>query len=132
MYGLNIIVLIILAACIFPYIFSAIARKSAGYRAKIHGHPREFMAQATGFAARANAVQYNSFENLPLFLVAILMAEYLVVPPFYTIVLGIAYLCLRVLYGIFYLLNWSALRSVMWLLATLCPVTLLLLCVKIS
>ena len=43
---------------------------------KIHG----VLAKTTGLAARANAVQQNSFERLPLFIAALLMAEYMVVP----------------------------------------------------
>ncbi len=131
MHSLKIIIMIILAACFLPYVFSTIARISSGYQAKQHGNLRDYLAQSTGLAARANAVQQNSFEGLPLFLTAVLVADYLVVPATYIIILGIAYLVLRVIYGICYLANWSNMRSIIWLLATLCPVALLVLCIKL-
>ena len=58
--------------------------------------PREFLAQATGVAARAHAAQLNSFESLPLFVAAVLMAEYMVVPDHVVIKLSLAYLLLRI------------------------------------
>ncbi|MEK5782113.1 MAPEG family protein, partial [Acinetobacter baumannii] len=83
-------------------------------------------------ASRANAAQQNSFESLPLFIASILMAEYMVVPQSLVMTFGIAYLVFRVIYGICYLANWSTLRSIVWLLSLLCPITLLLLIIKIS
>ena len=130
MHSLNMTIIIILVACFLPYIFSTIARLSSGYSAKKHGHPREYMNQATGLAARANAAQQNSFEGLPLFLAAMLLADYLVVRDSFVILLGAAYIVLRIVYGICYLANWGSLRSVVWLLATACPVLLLILCMK--
>ncbi|MCH4247671.1 MAPEG family protein [Acinetobacter populi] len=132
MHSLNIIIMIILAACLLPYIFTVIARMSAGYNPKLHDNPRTFLENATGLAARANAVQKNSFEGLPLFIAAMLMADYLVVPDYLVILLGIAYLFFRVIYGLCYLANLSRLRSVFWLLATLCPILLLILCIKLN
>lgn len=128
MHSLNIIITIILIACLLPYVFAIIARKSSGYDVKLHDNPRVFVNQATGLAARANAVQQNSFEGLPLFIAAILMADYLVIPDHFVIRLGVAYLVFRVLYGISYLANVQTLRSIFWLLSILCPITLLLIC----
>ncbi len=56
-------------------------------------------------AARANAVQQNSFESLPLFIAAVLMAEYMVIPQVVVMMFGIAYIVLRIIYGICYLAN---------------------------
>ena len=130
MHSLNIIIMIILAACLLPYLFTVIARISSGYHPKVHGNPREFLARAQGLAARANAAQQNSFEGLPLFIAAVLMADYLIVPDFFVIVLGAAYLVLRLVYGLCYLANLQTLRSIVWILATLCPVTLLIICMR--
>jgi len=108
-----------------------IAKKSAGFSEKDNQYPREFLAKSTGLSIRATAVQPNSFESLPLFIAAILMAEYMVVPQTLVMTFGIAYLVFRVLYGICYLANWATLRSIVWLLSILCPVALLLLIIKI-
>lgn len=130
MHSLNTIIIIILTACLMPYIFSIIARIASGYDSKIHDNPRVHVNNAKGLAARANAVQKNSFEGLPLFLTAILLADYLVIPDDLVIKLGIAYLVLRAIYGVCYLTGQNALRSIFWLLATLCPVLLLFICMR--
>lgn len=131
MHSLNTIIIIILVACLLPYIFSIIARIASGYDSKLHDNPRDHVNGAKGLAARANAVQKNSFEGLPLFLTAILLADYLVIPDHLVIQLGIAYLVLRLIYGICYLMNIKALRSIIWLLSTLCPIMLLFICMRL-
>ena len=132
MHSISGVIYLILAACLLPYVFTLIAKKSAGFRAKDNQNPRAFLEKSTGLASRANAAQQNSFESLPLFISSILMAEYMVVPQSLVMTFGIAYLVFRVIYGICYLANWSTLRSIVWLLSLLCPITLLLLIIKIS
>ncbi len=121
---------IILAACLLPYAFTMIAKLSGGFTLRDNQNPREFLAKSMGLAARANAVQQNSFESLPLFLTSVLMAEYLVTPAVITYYLSIAYLVLRLLYGLAYLTNLATLRSILWLLSMACPILLLLLSVR--
>jgi len=132
MQSISGIIYLILGACLLPYVFTIIAKKSAGFRAKDNQNPRAFLAQTEGLASRANAVQQNSFESLPLFIAAVLMAEYMVVPQKLIMTFGIAYLICRVIYGICYLKNWASLRSIVWLLSILCPVSLLLLIIKLT
>lgn len=120
------IIFLILIACLLPYAFTIIAKVAGGFKAKDNQNPREFMAKTSGLAARAHAAQQNSFESLPLFIASILMAEYMVVPQSITMMLGIAYLVLRVIYGLCYLANLSTLRSVIWFLSMACPILLLL------
>ncbi|MDM1781691.1 MAPEG family protein [Acinetobacter sp. 10FS3-1] len=131
MYSISGIIYLILAACLLPYVFTFIAKKSAGFSAKDNQNPRAFLDKATGLASRAHAAQQNSFESLPLFIAAILLAEYMVISQKLVMTFGIAYLVFRVLYGICYLANWATLRSIVWLLSVLCPITLLLLIIKI-
>lgn len=112
MHSLNIIILIILVACLLPYVFAFIARMTSSYDAKIHDSHRQVVEQSQGITRRADAVQKNSYEGLPLFIAAMLIADYLVVPDFFVVTLGIAYLILRVIYGLCYLANFNRLRSV--------------------
>ena len=70
--------------------------------------------------------------NVPLFIGAILVAEYMVIPQFYIMTLGIAYIILRIIYGICYLVNWATLRSIIWTLSMLCPVCLLLITIVLN
>ena len=126
------IIYLILIACLLPYVFTVIAKKTAGFKGRDNQNPRDFLAKTTGLAARANAAQQNSFESLPLFIAAILMAEYMVVPQTVIMTFGIAYIVLRIVYGICYLANWATLRSIVWILSLLCPICLLLLTIKLT
>ena len=126
------IIYLILIACLLPYVFTVIAKKTAGFKGRDNQNPRDFLAKTTGLAARANAAQQNSFESLPLFIAAILMAEYMVVPQAVIMTFGIAYIVLRIVYGICYLANWATLRSIVWILSLLCPICLLLLVIKLT
>ncbi|TCM71141.1 putative MAPEG superfamily protein [Acinetobacter calcoaceticus] len=130
MYGIDGIVYLILIACLLPYIFTIIAKAVGGFNAKDNQNPREFLAKTSGLAARAHAAQQNSFESLPLFIAAILMAEYMVVPQYLTMMLGGAYIILRIIYGMCYLANLSTLRSVIWFLSMACPILLLVMIVR--
>ena len=130
MAGIDGIIYLILIACILPYVFTIIAKVAGGFTLADNQNPREFLAKTTGFSARANAVQQNSFESLPLFIAAILMAEYMVIPQHLIMMLGIAYIVLRIIYGICYLANISTLRSIIWFLSMACPVLLLLMIIR--
>ncbi len=132
MQSISGIIYLILIACLLPYIFAVIAKMAGGFRAQDNQNPREFLSKTTGLAARANAVQQNSFEGLPLFIAAILIAEYMVLPQQITMIFGIAYIVLRVVYGLCYLANWATLRSIVWFMAISCPVLLLLLVIKLT
>lgn len=131
MSGIDGIIYLILIACLMPYVFTIIAKTAGGFKLKDNQNPREFLAKSNGLVARANAVQQNSFESLPLFIAAILMAEYMVLPQSFTMMLGIAYLVLRAIYGVCYLCNLSTLRSIIWFLSMACPILLLIAVIRI-
>ena len=132
MQSISGIIYLILIACLLPYVFAVIAKMAGGFRAQDNQNPREFLSKTKGLAARANAVQQNSFEGLPLFIAAILIAEYMVLPQSIVMTFGIAYVVLRVIYGLCYLANWATLRSIVWFMALSCPVLLLLLVIKLT
>ena len=132
MQSISGIIYLILIACLLPYVFTIIAKKAAGFKARDNQNPREFLGKITGLAARAHAVQQNSFESLPLFIAAILMAEYMVVQQTVIMTFGMAYIVFRMMYGICYLANWATLRSIVWLLSLLCPICLLILVIKLT
>ena len=132
MQSISGIIYLILIACLLPYVFAVIAKMAGGFRGKDNQNPREFLSKTTGLAARANAVQQNSFEGLPLFIAAILIAEYMVLSQGIIMTFGIAYIVLRVIYGLCYLFNLATLRSIVWFMALSCPVLLLLLVIKLT
>lgn len=132
MQSISGIVYLIIIACLLPYVFAVIAKMAGGFKREDNQNPREFLAKTTGLAARANAVQQNSFESLPLFIAAVLMAEYMVIPQVVVMMFGIAYIVLRIIYGICYLANWATLRSIVWMLSLLCPICILLMVIKLT
>ncbi|MCD0186954.1 MAPEG family protein [Acinetobacter sp. PW68] len=132
MQSISGIVYLIIIACLLPYVFTVVAKIAGGFKREDNQNPREFLAKTTGLAARANAVQQNSFESLPLFIAAVLMAEYMVIPQVVVMMFGIAYIVLRIIYGICYLANWATLRSIVWMLSLLCPICILLMVIKLT
>ncbi|NLN57082.1 MAG: hypothetical protein GX151_03835 [Gammaproteobacteria bacterium] len=132
MQSISGVVYLIIIACLLPYVFTVVAKMAGGFKSEDNQNPREFLAKTTGLAARANAVQQNSFESLPLFVAAVLMAEYMVIPQVVVMMFGIAYIVLRITYGICYLANWATLRSIVWILSLLCPICILLMVIKLT
>lgn len=132
MQSISGIVYLIIIACLLPYVFTVVAKMAGGFKREDNQNPREFLAKTTGLAARAHAVQQNSFESLPLFIAAVLMAEYMVIPQVVVMMFGIAYIVLRIIYGICYLANWATLRSIVWMLSLLCPICILLIVIKLT
>ena len=54
---------------------AAYAKKRAGFRRKDNHNPREFLAQASGKAARANAAQQNGYEIFAPYAAAVIIAH---------------------------------------------------------
>lgn len=121
---LHIAIKAMLVACLLPFLFSALAKIVGGFRFKDNANPREFLEKTTGMAARLNAAQKNSFENLPIFLVSVMVAMDNFVPQNVINVLAWTYILLRLGYGLAYAMNASLLRSVLWLLSLVCCVML--------
>ena len=119
-------------ASLLPFSFAMFAKLAAGFKLQDNQNPRQFLAKAEGLAARANAVQMNSFEGLPLFLAAVLMAQQMFVSQAMINQLAVAYVVLRVVYGVAYLTNLATFRSVIWLLGLACPILLLVAAARIS
>lgn len=117
-------------ACMLPYVWAIIAKKLGGFGASDNQNPRAFLAKLDGMAARANAVQANSFEGLPIFLAGVWVASYCFVPQ--VLINGYAwgYVVLRVLFGVCYLANWAILRSVVWALSLACSLMLYVLAMR--
>lgn len=132
MHNISGIVYLILVACLLPYLFAILAKMVGGFKTQDNENPRLFLEKTTGLASRANAVQQNSFESLPLFIASILLAEYMVINQFLIMKIGILYILLRIIYGICYLANWARLRSTIWLLSMACPIYLLILVIRLT
>ena len=100
--------------------------KLGGYN---NNHPREQQSNLTGFGARALAAHKNAFESVILFAPAVILALATNNMQQTIVVLAVVHVIARVLYNIFYLLNISLLRSIVWAIATLCSFAIVFQCI---
>jgi uncharacterized MAPEG superfamily protein len=102
----------VLIAGLLPY--AATLSAKIGARGFDNRNPREWLAAQTGFRARANAAQHNSFEAFPLFAAAVLVAHLAAAPQPRVDLLANTFVISRVLYLAFYVADLSTLRSLAW------------------
>lgn len=105
----------ILVAALMPYACFGIAvnrsRGSDGRRVRDNRSPRDFPSIIQGTAKRAWGAQLNSFESLPVFAAAVIVAYLAHTPQQQIDALAVAWVVLRVAYIAFYLTDRAALRS---------------------
>lgn len=125
----------ILLAAMLPIVCAGIAksgmmnkpRKDGGYD---NHDPRSWLARQGDWRARANNAQANSFEALPFFFAAVIVAHQLKAVQLSLDVLAVAFVLLRVAYIYLYIADRAAMRSLVWTLAFLVNVTILFLGVR--
>ncbi|MGK8251806.1 MAPEG family [Moraxella lacunata] len=130
-YDTHYAIVALMVACVLPFVFAFLAKMVSGFDFKTDNqNPRAFLAQTTGLSARLNAVQANSFESLPIFIGAVLVAMYCFVPQ--NVVNGMAwlYVVLRLIYGVAYAMNLATFRSVVWGLSLVCCLQLFYFAIK--
>ncbi|MCE7033413.1 MAPEG family protein, partial [Lysobacter sp. GX 14042] len=100
----------VLAAAVLPYVWTVIA-KGSGKRFD-NKDPRGWLQrQDNPRTARANAAQLNAFEAFPAFAASVLMAQLAGVDPGRAALLALVFVALRILHGIFYVVDLDKLRS---------------------
>ncbi len=125
----------ILIAAMLPIVCAGIAksgmmnkpRKDGGYD---NHDPRSWLARQGDWRARANNAQANSFEALPFFFAAVIVAHQLKAVQLSLDLMAVAFVLLRVAYIYLYLVDRAALRSLVWALAFLVNVIILFLGVR--
>jgi uncharacterized MAPEG superfamily protein len=110
---MNLPIAAVLLAGAMPWICAGIAK--AGKRSYDNHNPREWLANQTGYRARANAAQANCFEAFPLFAAGVLLALYTDVPNEQVELYASIFIVARVAYIAFYLSDKDKLRSLAWL-----------------
>jgi uncharacterized MAPEG superfamily protein len=112
----------VLSAALLPYLFTGIAKSAGGYDNR---DPRAWLAAREGRHARAHAAQLNGFETFPAFAAAVIIAHLAGGAAQATLDgLAIAYLLLRIAYGVAYLFDRDLLRSLLWTAAQGCVIAL--------
>jgi uncharacterized MAPEG superfamily protein len=114
----------VLMAALLPFACAYLAksrglgkpRREGGYD---NNDPRGWLARQTDWQARANAAQANSFEALPLFIGAVIIAHQLGAPQTQVDILAVLFVTLRVIYIAMYVAGLPTIRSAIWALALL-------------
>jgi len=114
--------LCLLVAGLLPVLCAGIAK--AGLKGYDNHDPRAWLAQVTGYRARANAAQANSFEAFPFFVSGVLLALHAGVDPARVDALALAFVLARLGYIACYLANLATLRSIVWTVGAGCVVAL--------
>ena len=119
----------IIVACLLPIVCAGLAKSKGFGRPRREGgfdneQPREWLAKLTGWQARANAAQFNSFEALPLFVAGVLVAHQLQAPQSTIDALAVAFIAVRLAFIGAYLGDKSSLRSLIWVTGVVISVAL--------
>ena len=104
---------------------SGMMRTPPGEGGYDNADPRNWLQRQTDWRARANNAQANTFEALPFFFAAVVIAHQLQASQGRVDVLALAFVVLRLLYVAAYVANKANLRSVIWMLAVLANVAIL-------
>ena len=120
----------VLVAALLPYLCASLAKSGGMGKSRKQGgfdnhDPRAWLVQQKGWHARANAAQANSFENLPFFIGAVVIAHQLGAPQGWVDALAVAYVLLRVAFIIFYVRDMATARSAVWALGLLANIAIL-------
>ncbi len=130
MHALSIAIYAMVAASVLPFLTASLSKLLGRFKLKDNDNPRIFQQSLTGVAQRTHAAQLNAYETLPVFLAAVLTAEYMVVNQGAINQLAWAYVVLRVLYTVAYMINMSVLRSTLWTLSFSCSMLLFFLALR--
>ena len=120
----------VLAAALLPIACAGLAkagmmgkpRREGGYD---NTNPRNWLARQKDWRARANAAQANSFEALPLFMAAVIIAHQLGAHQARFDILAFMFVVLRILYIMMYVSDMATARSAVWATALLVNIGIL-------
>jgi uncharacterized MAPEG superfamily protein len=109
----------VLIAAVLPLLCALLAKRGGGHKDRREGgfdnrQPRQWLARQTDWRARANAAQANSFESLPFFIGAVIIAHQLGAPQTLLDLLAFLYVLLRVFYIMMYVGDMPTARSMVW------------------
>jgi uncharacterized MAPEG superfamily protein len=103
----------LMIATVLPIVCTGIAKW--GFEGFDNHRPREWLAKQSGWRARANAAQANSWEALAIFTAAVLTAHLVEAPQPRIDLLALVFTAARVAYIVCYVADLASLRSLVWL-----------------
>ena len=128
--GLTLAYWTVLVASLLPIVCAGLAKWGALAKPRREGgydnhNPRAWLAQQKDWRARANAAQANSFEALPFYIGAVVIAHQLGAFQTRLDLLAFLYIVLRLMYILFYLADMATPRSLVWTAALAVNVAIL-------
>jgi len=120
--NMNVAIASLLVAGLMPIVCAGIAK--AGKKNYDNHNPREWLAQQTGYRARANAAQGNCFEAFPFYAIGILVAMHAQVPQERIDIYAGVFIVARMVYVASYVMDKDKLRSMAWFVGFLCTLGL--------
>ncbi|MFN3436929.1 MAG: MAPEG family protein [Acidovorax sp.] len=120
----------VLIVALLPIVCAWLAKSGSFGKSRKNGgfdnhNPRAWMAQQTDWQARANAAQANSFEALPFFIGAVIIAHLLGAGQTLLDILAFLYVMLRIFYIMMYVSDMPTARSALWAAAFLVNIAIL-------
>ena len=120
----------ILVAALLPILCAGLSKAGSFGKSRHQGgydnhNPRAWLQQQTGFQARANAAQANSFEALPFFIGAVIIAHQLGAQQSWLDLLALLFVLLRGFYILMYVADMATARSLVWAAAMFVNVAIL-------
>ena len=120
----------VLAMALLPFACALIAkspgfgkpRKQGGFD---NAEPRAWLARQTDWQARADAAQANTFESLPFFIGAVVIAHQMRASQGVVDILALLFVTLRIVYVAMYVGGLPTLRSGIWFAALLVNIAIL-------
>ena len=120
----------VLIAAMLPFACAWLAKSKGFGKPRREGgfdnsNPRAWLARQTDWQGRANAAQANTFEALPFFIGAVIIAHQLGAPQTMLDILALLFVTLRVIYVAMYVADLATVRSAIWALALLVNIAIL-------
>lgn len=115
----------VLVAGLLPFVWTSAAKFTGrGFPLRYNHNPREFLDTLDGARRRAHWAQLNAFEAFPFFAAGIIIAQLAGATQAVVDVIALLYVLLRILHGVFYVLDKATLRSIVWFAAQGCVIAL--------
>ena len=120
----------VLVMAIMPIVCTGIAKYGMFSKSRRDGgydnhNPRAWLAKQTDWRARANAAQANTFEALPFFFAAVIIAHQLQARQTVLDILALMFVFLRAAYVLMYVADMAKTRSAIWFAALLVNIWIL-------
>ena len=107
-------------AILLPVAFTGLAKFTSGFKLKDNHSPRTYLAKLTGWQQRSNWAQQNTFESIPGFMAAVIIAHQIGGNQDNIDMLAMSYIIIRIAYGALYIADIALLRTVAWSLGVAC------------